>query len=71
LGSASEEAQKVEKERLAETLGALRARFPEAPVVLKGDKGSDCGTISDVMRALSELETPSFSLMTDIKQKKI
>jgi biopolymer transport protein ExbD len=70
-GNASEDAQKVDKENVVGALKTWRERLPDAPVVLKGDKGSDCGTISDVMRALAETETPSFNLMTDIKQKKL
>lgn len=54
-----------------DALGAIRTwrgRYPQAVVVLRGDRDAEFGLISDVMGALAESETPRFNLMTDLKR---
>ena len=69
-GESAKDTQQVDKDNVVNAVLTWRTRNPAAVVILKGDKAADCGTISDVMKALAEAKTLRFNLMTDLKQKK-
>ena len=63
------ESQPVNKSNLVDTIVNWRGRNPGAVMILKGDKGADFGTVSDVMEALAQAKALRFNLMTDLKKR--
>jgi biopolymer transport protein ExbD len=70
LATEKGQGEQVKKEDFYNAITQWRTRNPTAVVVLKGDKGADFGTVSDIMDGLSESKTNRFNLMTDLKEDK-
>jgi biopolymer transport protein ExbD len=57
----------VTREALSSKVLSERAKRPQAPLVVKGDKDAEFGAIAHVMRTLQETKTNRFNLMTEYK----
>lgn len=69
IGAEDGQAQEMQKADLVPAISNWRARNPAAVVVVKGDKSTEFGAVSDLMDALAESKALRFNLMTDLKQK--
>jgi biopolymer transport protein ExbD len=55
---------------VADVLRNARLRKPTAFIILKGDKKTKFGAVSDVMDAFVEADATRFNLMTELKTTK-
>ena len=69
IGGEDGQAQEMQKSDLVSAISNWRARNPAAVMVVKGDKTTEFGAVSDLMDALAESKALRFNLMTDLKQK--
>jgi biopolymer transport protein ExbD len=71
IGDESGAAGEVPREELQAAIVQARSRRPGARVIVKGDKQTEFGFISDVMDALQVTSTNRFNLMTDLKTDRV
>jgi biopolymer transport protein ExbD len=70
IGDESGEAGEVPRDDLLNAITTFRSRKPAARVIVKGDKETDFGNISDVMDALQKANANRFNLMTELKTER-
>jgi biopolymer transport protein ExbD len=70
IGDESGDAGRVERTELLNAITTFRSRKPNARVIVKGDKETDFGNVSDVMDALQDANANRFNLMTELKTER-
>jgi len=64
------DAQAVLPSDLMNAIVTWRGMYPDAVVIVKGDRDAPFGIMADVMDTLAEAKTLRFNLMTDLKERR-